>query len=55
MSKNGKRQLCLRYTLFRQTTYLGLGISIDPHHWSVKKELVLSGDKSYSYYNRILE
>ncbi|WP_050702823.1 site-specific integrase, partial [Dysgonomonas sp. BGC7] len=54
-TKDGKRQLCLRYTSFRQTTFLGLGFSVHPRNWSVKRELVLSGDKNYQHYNRIIE
>lgn len=55
VSRNGKKQICLRYTSFRQTTFLGLGISVHPRHWSAKREIVLSGEKNHLHYNQILE
>ncbi|GAB6119103.1 site-specific integrase [Dysgonomonas termitidis] len=54
-TKDGKRQLCLRYTSFRQTTFIGLGISVHPRHWSQKRSMVLSGERNYLHYNRIIE
>ena len=53
--KSGKQQICLRYTSFRQTTFLGLKISVNPKHWSTKRAMVLSGEKLHSHYNRVIE
>ena len=55
MPKNGKQQICLRYTFFRQITFLGLKISVHPGHWSQKRSMVLSGERNHSRYNRIIE
>lgn len=54
VTKDGKRQVCLRYTAYRQCTFIGLNISVLPQHWSEKKSAVLSGDHHYLFYNKLI-
>lgn len=54
VTKEGKRQVCLRYTAYRQCTFIGLNISVLPQHWSQKRSAVLSGDERYLFYNELI-
>lgn len=54
VTKEGKRQVCLRYTAYRQCTFIGLNISVLPQHWSNKRLAVLSGDERYLFYNELI-
>lgn len=54
VTKEGKRQVCLRYTAYRQCTFIGLNISVLPQHWSEKRLAVLSGNKRYLFYNELI-
>ena len=54
VTKEGKRQVCLRYTAYRQCTFIGLNISVLPQHWSEKRSAVLSGDSRYLFYNELI-
>lgn len=54
VTKEGKRQVCLRYTAYRQCTFIGLNISVLPQHWSNKRSAVLSGDERFLFYNELI-
>jgi len=54
VTKDGKQQVCLRYTAYRQCTFIGLNISVSPQHWSVKRSAVLSGDERFLFYNQLI-
>lgn len=54
VTKEGKRQVCLRYTAYRQCTFIGLNISVLPQHWSSKRSAVLSGDERFLFYNELI-
>ena len=54
VTKEGKRQVCLRYTAYRQCTFIGMNISVEPKYWNEKKCTVLSGDKRYLFYNELI-
>lgn len=49
VTKEGKRQVCLRYTAYRQCTFIGLNISVLPQHWSEKRLAVLSGHERFLF------
>lgn len=55
VTKEGKRQVCLRYTAYRQCTFIGLNISVLPQHWSEKRLAVLSGDERFLFYNELIK
>lgn len=55
VTKEGKRQVCLRYTAYRQCTFIGLNISVLPQHWSEKRSAVLSGDERFLFYNELIK
>lgn len=54
VTKEGKRQVCLRYTAYRQCTFIGLNISVLPQYWSQKRSAVLSGDERFLFYNELI-
>ncbi|BES62845.1 site-specific integrase [Dysgonomonas capnocytophagoides] len=54
LGKTGKQPIGLQYTAYRQTTYIGLDISVKPEHWSDSKKMILVGEKYHLQYNRII-
>ncbi|QIK53134.1 site-specific integrase [Dysgonomonas sp. HDW5B] len=55
VTKEGKHQVCLRYTAYRKCTFIGLNISVLPQHWSEKRSAVLSGDQRFLFYNELIK
>ncbi len=55
VTKDGKQQVCLRYTAYRKCTFIGLNISVEPRYWNEKRCAVLSGDKRYLFYNELIK
>lgn len=54
VTKEGKRQVCIRYTAYRQCTFIGMNISILPQHGSEKRSAVLSGEARFLFYNELI-
>lgn len=52
--KDGKQQLVLLYIAHKQSTFIGLGISINPKHWDAKTLMVRAGDPLSAQYNKII-
>lgn len=54
-TKEGKRQLCLRYTSYRRSTFVGFNVSIHPNDWSEKKKRVKATEPRHTLYNKLLK
>lgn len=54
-TKEGKRQVCIRYTSYRQSTFIGLNISVHPKHWNDSKKQVKATEPHHIRYNQIIK
>ncbi|MFT4224308.1 site-specific integrase [Dysgonomonas sp.] len=53
-TKDGKYQICLRYTSYRQSTFIGLNISVHPKNWSDTKKQVKATEPHHIRYNQLI-
>lgn len=53
-TKEGKQQLCLRYIAVQKSTFIGIGISINPQNWDEKALLVKKKEPFSFHYNKII-
>lgn len=53
-TQSGKQQLVLRYVAHKESTFIGLGISILPKHWDSNALLVRKGEPFSKQYNQII-
>ncbi|MDR1091036.1 MAG: phage integrase SAM-like domain-containing protein [Prevotella sp.] len=53
-TKDGRRQLCLRYTSYRQSTFIGLNISVHPKDWNDNKKQVKATEPHHIHYNKLI-
>lgn len=53
-TKEGKQSVCLIYTSYRRTTFIGLNISVKPEYWCEDRRIILAGEKYHLQYNKIL-
>lgn len=54
-TKDGKQQICLRYTAYRQCTFIGLNISVNPKFWNSNSCRILSGEPRYFFFNKLIK
>lgn len=54
-TKDGKQQICLRYTAYRQCTFIGLNISVNPKFWNSNSCRILSGEPRYLFFNKLIK
>jgi integrase len=54
-SKEGKHQVCLRYTSYRRSTFIGLNISVHPKHWNDSKKQVKATEPHHIRYNQLIK
>lgn len=54
-TKDGKQQICLRYTAYRQCTFIGLNISVNPRFWNSNSCRILSGEPRYLFFNKLIK
>lgn len=54
-TKEGKRQVCIRYTSYRQSTFIGLNISVHPKNWNDNKKQVKATEPHHIRYNQLIK
>lgn len=54
-TKDGNYQICLRYTSYRQSTFIGLNISLHPKHWNDNKKQVKATEPRHIRYNQLIK
>lgn len=54
-TKEGKQQVCIRYTSYRQSTFIGLNISVHPKHWNDSKKQVKATEPHHIRYNQLIK
>ena len=54
-TKDGKCQICLRYTSYRRSTFVGLNISVHPNHWNDNRKQVKATDPHHIRYNQLIK
>lgn len=54
-SKEGKYQICLRYTSYRRSTFIGLNISVHPKYWNDSKKQVKATEPHHIRYNQLIK
>ncbi len=54
-TREGKRQVCIRYTSYRQATFIGLNISVHPKDWNDTRKHVKATEPHHLLYNRIIK
>jgi integrase len=54
-TKDGKCQICLRYTSYRQSTFIGLNISVHPKDWNDAKKQVKAAVPHHIRYNQLIK
>ncbi|WP_083820987.1 phage integrase SAM-like domain-containing protein [Dysgonomonas gadei] len=55
LSKEGKQQVCIRYTSYRRFTFIGLNISVHPKHWNDNKKQVKATEPHHIRYNQLIK
>ncbi len=53
-TREGKRQVCIRYTSYRQATFIGLNISVQSKDWNDAKKQVKATEPRYIRYNQLI-
>lgn len=54
-TKEGKQQVCIRYTSYRQSTFIGLNISVHPKHWNDSKKQIKATEPHHIRYNQLIK
>lgn len=54
-TKDGKYQICLRYTSYRQSTFIELNISVHPKHWNDNRKQVKATEPHHIRYNQLIK
>lgn len=53
-TQKGKQQLVLRYVAHKESTFIGLGISLFPKHWDKASLMVRAGEPLSNQFNNII-
>lgn len=54
-TKEGKQQVCIRYTSYRRSTFIGLNISVHPKDWNDHKKQVKATEAHHIHYNKLIK
>lgn len=54
-TKEGKHQVCLRYTAYRRFTFIGFNVSVHSKDWNENKKQVKATESRHLLYNRIIK
>lgn len=54
-TKEGKQQICLRYTAYRRSTFVGFNVSVHSKDWNDNKKQVKATEPHHLRYNQLIK